>query len=237
MIIRLMQGGLGNQMFQLISPCNSKVDVYIFFDGKRKFCEEIISPSVKKKLIVFNNRFLRKLVSYFWKDKNGLASMSGLGAEVISGYGLENLSKENLITSVVSQNISLIVKDRVVLHLRGGDYIDLNRNVIIPNIDSLNLECGIVYVCTDEPKLFSSISSRKHEFKLVNSTTEVEDWLFLAESRTIVCANSTFSVSAALVNRVEKEIYIPKSIKDVGIDIFCEDCFDSANSEYVILRK
>lgn len=115
---------------------------------------------------------------------------------------------------------NLIPNKYITIHIRRGDYISDSKiynyyfsrfSPIAYIISSLNilpsdLENFPIYIVSDDPKWVSlwveELKLNKNEVFVLNNSDPIIDWSILRYSRLNICANSTFSYTAAMLNEV-----------------------------------
>lgn len=110
------------------------------------------------------------------------------------------------------------VIDRIAIHFRGGDfkrqsdvskYALMDENYYKSALSIIKTEVSSKYqisvVTDDEPELPKFLK----QFEVEKFKNDTDAWQFLNESKYVICANSSFSISAALIGYENKKIIIP----------------------------
>lgn len=139
----------------------------------------------------------------------------------IIGYfqNLSNFSQNEiqLFCNYISKklNIGQIV-DRTVIHFRWGDSVWAKKNEeyykIIRQIIKSKKEN--YYLITDDKKKSKEFFKNTDLKIKVVSKSEIDDFIFLAKSKNIYCAPSTFSWWASMIHHSEKNIVMPLFFKE-----------------------
>ena len=155
-------------------------------------------------------RLQEVIIDGFWQDFLPLADCS----DISTNLGADTLKREYP---------SLIPGEYIALHVRRGDYIEESgahrefgcaydslsfiRNAfsLIPKhlyrhplvICSDDLEWCRLWSSSDITKDFSSV--------LLIGSSSINDWLILQSSRLNICSNSTYSITAAILNKLNSK--------------------------------
>ncbi|PHR84378.1 MAG: hypothetical protein COA59_07205 [Colwellia sp.] len=209
--IRLLNGGLGNQIFQTSHAFREGISVGIFFDRKRALSKEV--KKLYKVCFDFSKiPILRNILYYFWHETATVSCKKYAFIELFSGYSLNSnyidlpFSKEIEKLFEISKPLSKIS----TLHLRLTDYVQLGRGTLsnkhtIPDLHYFKI------LKTDAPES-EEVQSLINEFGFKLDCKEpIDDWCDIISSDEVVCSNSTFSISAALIGQIlyGNTFYVP----------------------------
>jgi len=185
------------------------------------------------------NTMLKRFGILFTKDVNSnLREDASKRVWLVSGYfqnchNFESLSPGVRVPTELKSQIELLRQSNsykdVVLHMRLGDYSsDFNPQGILskdyytqifetmPNI--LTTE---IYVVSDDVELSLEIlRSNFPNLKFVSGAhfpAPLVDLAILATAKRLICANSSFSLTAALINDVAECIYMPTPFYKQGL--------------------
>lgn len=154
-----------------------------------------------------------------------ISSLSNL--RVMIGYF--QTSKFALSLPVDQRQLGVVSEDidwrspRIAIHLRLGDYKDLsNPQGLLPvkyyasALEALNLsDEHEILVFSDEPELAAKILSKLesgHKFIPFNTNRKfelVDEVTILSQSETLICANSSFSLMAGIMNPDRDKTIVP----------------------------
>ena len=218
----LIQGGLGNQLLQAACFLRDYQDCILdttLLDSKlfqallrqRTVDNYLKNFSFGIELRMQKRNAAVSFIDYVFQKK------FSMGKKFVIDYGHRksvcDYLRENVEMPVASQNMVEIDRQRdVAVHVRGGDYL-LSKNSYFykPNAAYYTAalrqfdDVGRVFLFTDDVSysqyLFENVRGLK---KVICSTDdELLDFSNLTKFQRIICANSTFSLTAALVGKAQ----------------------------------
>ena len=133
----------------------------------------------------------------------------------------------NFIKSVKDSGLSLKdVNDSIVIHVRQGDFITaasllLSESYYLDSLSRARKECGgvanLVLIVSDEqidrkrfPKLAALIDADTERYRVLIGGDEIFTHNLMRYCRVLICSNSTFSFSAAMLKTSGLAIYPEK---------------------------
>lgn len=218
----LIQGGLGNQLLQAACFLRDYQDCILD--------TTLLDSKVFQTLL--RQRTVDNYLGYFsfstelrpQKRNTAMSFMDYVfqkkitkGKKFIIDYGHRksvcDFLRENVEMPVVSQNKFEIDRQRdVAVHVRGGDYL-LSKNSYFYKPDAYYYtaalrqfdDVGRVFLFTDDVSYSQHIFENIKGLKKVLCSTDDEllDFINLTKFQRIICANSTFSLTAALVGKAQ----------------------------------
>ena len=223
-----LQGGFGNQIFQFAFGCKLKELGYRVLFDKRKFSEVQKFPR-KLEINPSNNNFklvntskLKKFINlYSYNDDNYIQiQYENRKLFRVTGYFQDlDLIKnyENEITSLLSLETQKTIKEKALVHIRRGDYVQIGEN--IGNLyykkairQLLKYKSNIKYdIFTDdisyEPDKKIFVNTEEILYPS-NSKSTLESFLEMLNYRYYIISNSTFSALAAILSPVKNKVII-----------------------------
>ena len=219
-----LQGGLGNQLFQL-----GFLDYISKITGKEKYICELHSPSTIHSQNQYYESIFQKWKSlYKLENAHLLHENPNLNYEdwktklinpnntCVFGYFQrfeymdlirdEFISKLNFNTSILEKYPE--ISQKVFIHIRGGDY----KNNIFHELNLKNYYSKCLEICKNEEFVIftNDIPYAKNYFKDIPIVQENElDTLYLmSQAKGCICVNSSFSWWGAYLNP-DRPIFMP----------------------------
>lgn len=211
-MIFVLRGGLGNQLFILgesLSNQNSCIEDKTGFIIDTRYKRELeifkLYPALiyRKCKLEIPPGLLRMLIRFF---DNGIVYPFNLG------YHQRSSSLRSL-----KDLINFRKFDRVVIHMRLTDYsLSYSKDAEKYIKDILNTYASDKYVVTDDYHAFVKTFPLLADALKHYSSSSVEDWRFIAESKVAIISDSSFSFTSAFLG-CDKEIYHPE-LTNISID-------------------
>jgi len=242
MISSFIQGGLGNQLFQIAAGASLAKDLstdfflndgqhFLPFQGSRvETYKDNILKNIKFKNL--NNQIFDSI--YHYEDLKYLEIPKKDNLVLVGYFQSEKyfLYNEKYITSLFNLNFIDLPKKSVSIHIRRGDYLNnpdvhpaLSADYYYKALEVIN-DYSNIYVLTDSdlPKNFNI-----KNMQIIKHGKDYDDLAFMASCDNNIIANSTFSWWAAYLNRnknkkivAPKNWFGPKGPKNWE-DIYCKD--------------
>jgi hypothetical protein len=201
-----VQGGLGNQLFQLFAGASLALDTnrnlcMYFDDHKRKSLNGIFYIVPQQPSVRFQEHKETREFEFSPLPQRGNIRLHGYFQNV--QYFQKRFS-EIVDVLKIKHDVSYTLPGTVI-HVRRTDYttlkhfyVQLDDSYYLPSIHDLPKPFTIV---TDDAQdaYVQNLASRLDA--TVRSTNTVDDFWFISAHDNIVCANSSFSVMAALFAR------------------------------------
>lgn len=222
MITSFIQGGLGNQLFQIAAGLSLAKDLSVDFalhDGQHHLPLQGSRIEVYKtnilKGIQFKDLSKLNLTTYYW-DRPEYKPLNKIDNQVLIGY-FQSEKYFNHYSSEIKELFQLskvdTPKGSVALHIRRGDYLNNSHIHPILTADYYYKALEIigdyerVYIFTDSDipeglKIKNSI--------LVEKASDYDHLCFMASCDHNIIANSTFSWWAAYLNKNDNTVIAPK---------------------------
>jgi hypothetical protein len=235
-------GGTGNIFFQLKKMSDSSIDFSIsdvfIKTGVRKIFNHTNHNNIQNDLFIIENTSLKlpqiillcidfllaklfKFTLFTTIDIRMTAATPLIYSYIYFGYFQENVSLRSI------QNAKKIVKsnpykgDQIlenVIHIRGGDFLDINCS-----LDSEYYREAIQeYIKETEDAFFTVVTNDiSYAKRLINNlkldiqftilkNDEKTDFRIMNSCRNMICSNSTFALTSALTGKNLRKITIPK---------------------------
>ncbi len=211
-------GGLGNQLFILSEALSYKKEltdeifIYDFTNNYKIFrfsvfnCTNNFFKIVEPKKSSLSFLILKSRFAYFYRKffkRNFIFINNIFLDDYYQDILINNLNNSIKIFRKLF-NISTIPFDRVVIHIRGTDFINSKYNINLLNYyqSAINIyKSSKYYIVTDDTKFSLEIINKlKINHYEVISTDTLSDFLFIANSNKIISSNSTFSWWAGVLS-------------------------------------
>lgn len=170
-------------------------------------------------LLLFSKIFRRSLlgVKFQFTEENILAKNKIAYMGYFQNLDLYDTSFWKYVSELTEKlKISLPV-DRTVIHMRFGDSVwALENNTYYEKIKSLlSIENEKIYFVSDDHTRCEEFASSLGVDYVLFKSDMISEFKFLAESKVCICAPSTFSWWASIINLKEKDrIYMPLFFKE-----------------------
>lgn len=242
MIIPLLKGGLGNQMFTIAAGYSKSLDLntefcinYEFFphykgQGRNpKDLKDSFYSKIKETTYVPTNRFNEKDWSY--------APIPDIDDMIVDGYFQSSKHFANNrdkikqlfvfpdnIKTKIDKTLNNINKKKLGIHVRLGDYLQpgyftthfvCDRNYYINALKQFNLEEYTILVCSDSFNDYKKYINLENAI-YVNSKSELEDMYLLSQCDSIILSNSSFSFWSYFLGKEKEKTCAPN--KWFGVD-------------------
>jgi len=224
MITSFIQGGLGNQLFQIAAGISLATEVkteFCLLSGQHHLPLQGSRIENYKSNILKNIKFVNSFSNQFVVYSEPSFSYCDLPKRdwtYLSGYFQSEKyfkNNSNIIKDVFAFDKLNIPKGSVSMHLRQGDYCKLSN--IHPVLDFTYYKKALE-VIGDYSKIYVLSDSEipeKYSFKnceFVNSKNDYLDFCIMANCDHNIIANSTFSWWAAYLNKNKfKKVVAPKN--------------------------
>lgn len=233
MITVQLQGGLGNQLFQL-----AFLDYISKKTGKAKFILSLQSPSTNHSKIEYYNSIFKKWVSLYNPKKTILFHenckmtsqswdfLNNIYAPIcIQGYFqryeyIDSIREEFISKLVFNEDIlqKYDVQNKIAIHIRGGDY----RGNLFHEFDlKLYYQKCISMIPSEKFIVFTNDIPYANEIlpecEFIQEN-EIDSLFLMSRSKGVICANSSFSWWGAYLNP-NRPIFMPsKWYKDNSME-------------------
>lgn len=238
LIIRV-KGGIGNQCFYFAEALYQRIvfnkKVYLDYSYYRYYSdrEPIIRPSYPKiqelPLITFVTHLVINLILRFFSLPTYIER--DFPINILKLYQAKGTIREALADCNLTFETQQILKKYgelgyCVMHIRRGDYANrknqtvychLKEDYYIEAFEFVKRETGInkVVVVSDDHSVALEYSRKLSEFAEVLSvdytSDSMRDFFIIMEAKAVIIANSTYSLSAAILNENSPIIVSPKT--------------------------
>lgn len=251
MITAYLKGGLGNQMFQIataysLSLSNDDVCCFDFTNGlftqkPANYYKDNIFSKIENNKIQITNKYTEPKFNY--------SEIPYKSDMIIDGYfqsekyfinhrkQIIQLFKNESIIDTIYNKYSDILKNSVSVHIRRGDYVNLQK--IHPVQDISYYQKSFDFLNPENILIFSDdITWCKNNFKsekifFIENQKDYEDIYLMSLCNNNIIANSTFSWWGAWLNENEnKKVFAPK--KWFG-ENYCYDFSDIYTKEMILI--
>ena len=226
----ILIGGFGNNLFQLNEVFNLvdagfKVVVHSYFTSKKsRWLLRLSGLSFHNSAYLIEKfQLIEKCDKVEFKNTLNLALIVTIFASKINAkkkhsiYYLDSAINKRFL--VYLRKKIFYLRDRVnpkyinrnVLHVRGGDFLDLGISMKIDIYNSINLDN--LLVVTDDIGYAQSLFKNHSDFEII-SKDSFRDFLIMVNARNLYLSNSTFSWWAAEISDSCIKIYQPAVMFD-----------------------
>jgi len=230
-------GGVGNQLFQVATgyAYAKKHKKNLYINTNRWTASQGTSPTEYQTSLFKNfaywNTHTRDVVGIHEQGCNYAEIPFKLGNVSLNGYYQSLKYFEDYKSEFISQlgmpDVTFKpTENDVCFHIRRGDYLKFARIHHVCNTEYFNklfdkFSDKNIYVLTDSQDYVLD-EFRNKDFKLVTTSSDLEDLTFMSRFNNIVCSNSSFSWWASLIGGA-KNVYVPSRWYADGR--VCEDIY------------
>lgn len=219
-----MRGGLGNQIIQLSYALNKSRSLLVNINAV-KIRPQLVGlygyKTLNSRILNYVGGGLRKIYSYA-VGYNVDTAILGLNDGYFQYGDISNLIPQSLSNHLSEQLVDTKQSCDAVLHIRGGDYLGEREKVVYEDLGLHYYHEAILavseYIGTSNLSLVVVTNDSKHcsniieklKAELANSNifvsfnfhigTEWEDFSFICKAPIAVIPNSTFSLTARMIN-------------------------------------
>lgn len=218
-------GGIGNQLFQIAAGYAYSKKHYknLLINISNWTASQGSNPNVYANNLLKNFTYYRGSTDHATKFEEEGFNYKEIpefkGDVVINGYFQSLKYFENYKEEFVNQldlpnfNMNFIDDDSVAFHIRRGDYAKYPQ-VFGDNEEYFRklfnqFKDRKINVFTDSPD-YATKFSEVAKFTIIRSASELKDLTALANHKTLVCSNSSFSWWASVLGVEKDAIYVPK---------------------------
>jgi hypothetical protein len=231
-------GGVGNQLFQVAAgyAYAKKHNKILYINTSGWTASQGSSPEIYKstlfKNFLYSSPVTRDVIGISEKGCDFSEIPQSVGSVSLNGYWqslkyFEEYKDEFLPLLGMSDDIKFKpTENDVCFHIRRGDYLKFARIHHVCNTEYFNklfdkFSDKNIYVLTDSQDYVLD-EFRNKDFKLVTTSSDLEDLTFMSRFNNIVCSNSSFSWWASLIGGA-KNVYVPSRWYADGR--VCEDIY------------
>jgi hypothetical protein len=218
MITCFLQGGLGNQIFQ-ISNAISESKKYLI---ECKFKSEAYTPMQAFQPSKYANNIFRKIDLSMTEDEyssslilNGYFQSFNYFKEIESEIKEIFSPSSDFLNKVYKSYPELSCNGSLSIHIRRGDYLTISDILPIVDISYINKaietigDYSKVFVFSDD-KAWAKENFNNSNFTVVEDLEDYEELWMMSLCRNNIISNSTFSWWGSFLNRnVSKKIIVP----------------------------
>jgi hypothetical protein len=218
MITCFLQGGLGNQMFQ-ISNAISESRKYLV---ECKFKSEAYTPMQAFQPSKYANNIFRNIdLSLTEEEYNNAFILTGYFQSVNYFKEIENEIKEmfsppfDFINKINEYYPELSYENTLSIHIRRGDYLNISDTLPVVDISYINKAIEIignynkVFVFSDD-KVWAKENLNNENFIVVENLDDYEELWMMSLCKNNIISNSTFSWWGSFLNKnLNKKVVAP----------------------------
>lgn len=218
MITCFLQGGLGNQMFQ-ISNAISESRKYLV---ECKFKSEAYTPMQAFQPSKYANNIFRNIdLSMTEEEYNNAFILTGYFQSVNYFKEIENEIKEmfspplDFINKINGCYPELSYENTLSIHIRRGDYLNISDTLPVVDISYINKAIEIignynkVFVFSDD-KVWAKENLNNENFIVVEDLDDYEELWMMSLCKNNIISNSTFSWWGSFLNKnLDKKVIAP----------------------------
>jgi len=218
MITCFLQGGLGNQMFQ-ISNAISESRKYLV---ECKFKSEAYTPMQAFQPSKYANNIFRNIdLSMTEEEYNNAFILTGYFQSVNYFKEIENEIKEmfspslDFINKINGCYPELSYENTLSIHIRRGDYLNISDTLPVVDISYINKAIEIignynkVFVFSDD-KVWAKENLNNENFIVVEDLDDYEELWMMSLCKNNIISNSTFSWWGSFLNKnLDKKVVAP----------------------------
>jgi len=234
MIVPVLKGGLGNQLFQISTAiCKAeKEDTGIAINYNfRHLVTQGNHPNNYKDNLYKKIPTTQTAPDYIVREQGFAYTPLPNGKDMtLDGYFQsekyfpnyrEKLNKvfcfPDNIKEKINKSFAKLNKKILGIHIRLGDFYKVHTNVhfvctknyYTNALKKFNLDEYVVIVTTDEPENFQRYLPTDN-YILCNSKNEIEDLYLLSQCDDLIISNSTFSWWGAYLGKAKKRVCVPE---------------------------